>query len=101
MGYREGEGLGRAHQGIPTALTVEKTGLRVGKILPGANEKAASIAAAINASLMQASIVPSQAPAELTPNANGTPQRAATTSTLLRNPSKIVVLRVSVPVLLA
>jgi splicing factor 45 len=32
-GYREGGGLGKQEQGMSTALQVEKTGLRGGKII--------------------------------------------------------------------
>lgn len=33
MGYREGQGLGRMEQGMSTALQVEKTSKRGGKII--------------------------------------------------------------------
>ena len=33
MGYREGQGLGRAQQGMSSALIVEKTSKRGGKIV--------------------------------------------------------------------
>ena len=33
MGYKEGEGLGKNHQGMSMALQVEKTGARSGRII--------------------------------------------------------------------
>jgi splicing factor 45 len=33
MGYREGQGLGKSQQGMSSALVVEKTSKRGGKIL--------------------------------------------------------------------
>ena len=33
MGYKQGQGLGKKEQGMSTALQVEKTGKRAGKII--------------------------------------------------------------------
>lgn len=62
-GYREGQGLGKSEQGMSTALFVEKTSKRGGKII---HEKD----------------IPKDTPKELQPNTN-----------LLKNPSKVVLLR--------
>ncbi|XP_052090631.1 splicing factor 45-like isoform X3 [Mytilus californianus] len=62
-GYREGQGLGKSEQGMSTALFVEKTSKRGGKII---HEKD----------------IPKEPPKELQPNTN-----------LLRNPAKVILLR--------
>ncbi|KAK6174810.1 hypothetical protein SNE40_013387 [Patella caerulea] len=62
-GYKEGQGLGKKEQGMSTALYVEKTSKRGGKII---HEKD----------------IPKDAPKDLAPNTN-----------LLRNPSKVILLR--------
>ncbi|XP_069141156.1 splicing factor 45-like isoform X2 [Argopecten irradians] len=62
-GYKEGQGLGKSEQGMSTALQVEKTSKRGGKII---HEKD----------------IPKESPREPTPNTN-----------LLKNPSKVILLR--------
>ncbi|OWF53811.1 Splicing factor 45 [Mizuhopecten yessoensis] len=62
-GYKEGQGLGKSEQGMSTALQVEKTSKRGGKII---HEKD----------------IPKELPREPTPNTN-----------LLKNPSKVILLR--------
>lgn len=62
-GYREGQGLGKSEQGMSTALFVEKTSKRGGKII---HEKD----------------MPKELPKEVQPNTN-----------LLKNPSKVILLR--------
>lgn len=67
MGYREGQGLGREGQGMATALTVEKTSRRGGKIIHEKDERQA------------ASCVPRA--------------EVGNIDALLRRPSKVVLLR--------
>ncbi|XP_033744632.1 splicing factor 45-like [Pecten maximus] len=62
-GYKEGQGLGKSEQGMSTALQVEKTSKRGGKII---HEKD----------------IPKESPREPTPNTN-----------LMKNPSKVILLR--------
>ncbi|ESO99544.1 hypothetical protein LOTGIDRAFT_113486 [Lottia gigantea] len=72
-GYKEGQGLGKKEQGISTALYVEKTSKRGGKII---HEKD------VPKVLLSISYIISDIPKENTPNTN-----------LLRNPSKVILLR--------
>lgn len=72
MGYREGQGLGRANQGMSQALTVEKTSRRGGKIV-GVETGPQHVA---DAQLTEAC-----------------PESSPYGMDILRNPSKVVLLR--------
>lgn len=71
-GFKEGQGLGRQQQGIAAALQVEKTSKRGGRII---NEK---------------EIMPPPPP--VAPTA---PKAELTIADIMKNPSKVVYLRVS------
>lgn len=75
-GFKEGQGLGRQQQGISTALQVEKTSKRGGRIV---NEK---------------DIIAPPAPAVRTPPP--TTKEEQSIAEIMKNPSKVVLLRVRV-----
>ena len=90
MGYKEGQGLGREEQGISTALLVEKTSKRGGKII---HEKDTPIVAS----------APLMPPPPPPPVSVQSPTEVGTTSSIegatesiteiMKNPSKVVLLR--------
>nr|CAG4638671.1 EOG090X0BIL [Cyclestheria hislopi] len=71
-GFKEGQGLGRQQQGISTALQVEKTSKRGGRII---NEK---------------EIMPPPPPTPMTPPA---PKAELSIAEMMKNPSKVIMLR--------
>lgn len=80
MGYKEGQGLGKEEQGMSTALLVEKTSKRGGKII---HEK--------DAPLMPPP--PPPPPALQIPNANSCDSPGESITEIMKNPSKVVLLR--------
>lgn len=95
MGYKEGQGLGREEQGISTALSVEKTSKRGGKII---HEKETPVS---SAPLMPPPpplpTITAQPSAGLT-TASGSGQFSSEVTTesiteIMKNPSKVVLLR--------
>ncbi|XP_061428748.1 splicing factor 45 [Lethenteron reissneri] len=90
-GFREGQGLGKHEQGLSTALSVEKTSKRGGKIVIGDNvpkeaeAAAAAAVAAAAASAAAASASPSPASVKK--------QEPNPLTEILKNPTKVVLLR--------
>nr|CAG4644224.1 EOG090X0BIL [Lepidurus arcticus] len=82
-GFREGQGLGKLQQGISTALVVEKTSKRGGRII--AEQEAKELA-------MLPPLFPPPVPAVGTPPAN-TKNEPQSITDLMKNPSKVVLLR--------
>ncbi|XP_028307148.1 splicing factor 45 [Gouania willdenowi] len=81
-GFREGQGLGKHEQGLSTALSVEKTSKRGGKIIVGdAAEKPGSIQSATAETSAGASAADSKK-SEMNP-----------LTEILKNPTKVVLLR--------
>ncbi|XP_029317726.1 splicing factor 45 isoform X2 [Cottoperca gobio] len=81
-GFKEGQGLGKHEQGLSTALSVEKTSKRGGKIIIGdAAEKRSSLAAALETS-GGGSAADSSKKSEVNP-----------LTEILKNPTKVVLLR--------
>lgn len=78
-GFKEGQGLGKQEQGISTALQVEKTSKRGGRII---NEKEF---------IAPAAAAPVQQPAE--PAANSTFEELMSITEMMKNPSKVILLR--------
>ena len=81
-GFKEGQGLGRQQQGISTALQVEKTSKRGGRII---NEK---------------EIMPPPPFSNVPPPAAAAAAAAKpdlTIAEIMKNPSKVIYLRVSLP----
>jgi splicing factor 45 len=83
MGYKEGQGLGKEEQGMSTALLVEKTSKRGGKII---HEKD-------NTSPVP--LMPPPPPPPIQSNVALNPSELATESIteIMKNPSKVVLLR--------
>uniref|UniRef100_A0A674P8N5 Splicing factor 45 n=1 Tax=Takifugu rubripes TaxID=31033 RepID=A0A674P8N5_TAKRU len=76
-GFKEGQGLGKHEQGLSTALSVEKTSKRGGKIIIGdaAEKRKSSSSAAFSSS------------------ADGKKSEANPLTEILKNPTKVVLLR--------
>ena len=75
-GFKEGQGLGRQQQGISTALQVEKTSKRGGRII---NEKEVMPPPATTATI----------------SAPPVPKPELSIAEMMKNPSKVIYLRVS------
>ena len=93
MGYKSGEGLGRDNQGMSTALMVEKTSKRGGKIIherdipkgwPLLLCKSATKGSHVLCNFSRFYAVEAMAP----------PPAPVATTNLLKNPTKVVLLRV-------
>ncbi|XP_072311070.1 splicing factor 45 isoform X2 [Eucyclogobius newberryi] len=81
-GFKEGQGLGKHEQGLSTALSVEKTSKRGGKIIIGdAAEKTGSSLAAETSMFAAAALDPSKK------------SDANPLTEILKNPTKVVLLR--------
>ncbi|KAJ0012489.1 hypothetical protein NQD34_016823 [Periophthalmus magnuspinnatus] len=81
-GFKEGQGLGKHEQGLSTALSVEKTSKRGGKIIVGdAAEKAGSSLAADTSTFAAAALDASKK------------SEANPLTEILKNPTKVVLLR--------
>nr|CAG4641125.1 EOG090X0BIL [Eulimnadia texana] len=80
-GFKEGQGLGKQHQGIATALQVEKTSKRGGRILTEAELAA------------QALSPPVPAPVAAAPQPYVPPKAELSIAEMMKNPSKVVLLR--------
>ena len=82
-GWKEGQGLGREEQGLSTCLQVEKTGKRAGKIINRDIEKE------------KQKVVYRPPPEHDLPYQELEPQNDDDTiSDLMKNPSKVVLLKV-------
>lgn len=89
-GWKEGQGLGREEQGLSTCLQVEKTGKRAGKIINKDVEKMKKL---------RENPVMDSPPSSV--EAGDTPSQSDTNITeIMKNPSKVVLLKVSVHVVL-
>ena len=75
-GFKEGQGLGRQQQGISTALQVEKTSKRGGRII---NEDV---------------LMPPPPPLPTNSSALPVPKPELTIAEIMKNPSKVILLRV-------
>lgn len=109
MGYKEGQGLGKGEQGIARALEVEKTSKRGGKIVQGDVTQpiaamplaplASSLYSGLDAPLPQPSIVPTPVSQSTPPLAStaaaaaAAAQKAQSIVDLMRNPTKVILLR--------
>lgn len=71
MGYREGQGLGRESQGMSTALVVEKTSRRGGKIIHEKDQQRQQIQ--VNASAVNNNNLPSYLSANVEETFNNLP----------------------------
>ncbi|CDW53651.1 ubiquitin carboxyl terminal hydrolase BAP1 [Trichuris trichiura] len=88
-GYKQGSGLGKAEQGMSTALQVEKTGARLGKIV---HEKDVIREEMPNETVEYTD--PSQAPTAVASAATQeAPPPIENVTTLLKSPTKVMLLR--------
>ncbi|OQV23646.1 putative Splicing factor 45 [Hypsibius exemplaris] len=78
FGYKAGQGLGRQEQGMSTALQVEKTGLRLGKIIHESSSSSAGAPSHLQSSFL---VPPPPIP------------KQPTLAELLKNQTKVVLLR--------
>jgi len=101
-GWKEGQGLGRDEQGLSTALTIEKTGKRAGKIVNKDVEKVKSKPK--NEFTPPRPVTPPMQnlfgyaePAALTPpradDGASDEQKESSITEMMRNPSKVVMLK--------
>lgn len=82
-GFKEGQGLGKHEQGLSTALSVEKTSKRGGKIIVGdAAEKASAGLSAESSTFAAAAAADASKKSEANP-----------LTEILKNPTKVVLLR--------
>jgi len=102
MGYKGGEGLGKNKQGISTALQVEKTGLRTGRIV---NEKEIGLRSTLWTILITYLMIfnffsseqPSFAMPKETknsPNPSSQPVAVGIRTDVMKNMSRVILLRV-------
>lgn len=81
-GFKEGQGLGKHEQGLSTALSVEKTSKRGGKIIVGDAAEKAGSGLSVDASTFAAAAADASKKSEANP-----------LTEILKNPTKVVLLR--------
>jgi splicing factor 45 len=92
-GFRDGQGLGKQEQGMSIALQVEKTSKRGGRII---HEKELLMPPPLGGSMSP----PPSAPAAATVAAAATDKPEPTITEIMKSPSKVVLLRVTIKIFL-
>ena len=93
-GWKEGQGLGREEQGLSTCLQVEKTGKRAGKIINKDVEKSKKPSYAPPPSYQDDMPPPSLNTSSTDASMDTEDQNESNITDLMKNPSKVVLLKV-------